>query len=225
MKSVLAKAGQISARLNALSVRERLLILIAVVVVLYQAWDSLVWSPLLAEEDGLLAQVNSHSSETAQTQAEIKIYSARLGQDPDKQVKQEIAGLQSQLAALDERINGLSENLIAPAEMAKLLEQLLSRQQGLRLMKLKTLASEPLLERKKTPGQQPDTSHYQIYRHAFVVEFEGTYLPTLKYLQELEKLPWKFFWDGVEYSVEKYPHSRVTLKLYTLSLSEGWIGV
>jgi MSHA biogenesis protein MshJ len=50
-------------------------------------------------------------------------------------------------------------------------------------------------------------------------------MATLRYLQALEKLPWRFFWDSVSYQVMEYPDSVVRLELHTLSLSEDWIGV
>ena len=50
-------------------------------------------------------------------------------------------------------------------------------------------------------------------------------MATLRYLQALEALPWRFFWDSVDYQVIAYPQSTVRLKLHTLSLSEDWIGV
>ena len=64
-----------------------------------------------------------------------------------------------------------------------------------------------------------------LHRHGFALEFSGGYLATLNYLQALERLPWRFFWDSVDYEVMQYPRSIVRLKLYTLSLSEDWIGV
>ena len=50
-------------------------------------------------------------------------------------------------------------------------------------------------------------------------------MDTLKYLEALESLDGSFFREGIDYQVTEYPDSRVMLKLYTLSLSPGWIGV
>nr|NIO43188.1 hypothetical protein [Burkholderiales bacterium] len=55
--------------------------------------------------------------------------------------------------------------------------------------------------------------------------FTGRYLDIVDYLKTLEALPWKMFWGEAKLETEKYPRSRFTLVVYTLSLREGWIGV
>jgi MSHA biogenesis protein MshJ len=58
------------------------------------------------------------------------------------------------------------------------------------------------------------------------LELSGDYMDTLYFLQALEALPWRFFWDRVEYVAgEGETRGRLTLRLYTLGLEEAWIGV
>jgi len=49
----------------------------------------------------------------------------------------------------------------------------------------------------------------------------GTFTDTLNYLTDIEKLPWRFFWDDLSYKVEKYPVGVVTIKINTLSEQKG----
>ncbi|MCI0590119.1 MAG: MSHA biogenesis protein MshJ, partial [Gammaproteobacteria bacterium] len=63
------------------------------------------------------------------------------------------------------------------------------------------------------------------YMHGLRMEFEGGYLDTLDYLRKLEALPWAFFWDSVDFKVEKYPKALGSITVYTLSLDANWIGV
>jgi MSHA biogenesis protein MshJ len=202
--------------------RERILVLIACLVVLYQSWDSLVWQPLVDQQDRLVAQKSSINDDILQVQVDLKILTANANRDPDQETKQRIQALQTQLASLNQQIERTSAALVSPAEMAKLLEQLLTSEKGLSLLSLQTLKSMPLLT---SDGKETSVTNYQIYRHGFSIEFEGGYLATLKYIEALEALPWQFFWDGIHYEVDEYPKSKVRLNLYTLSLSEGWIGV
>ena len=60
-----------------------------------------------------------------------------------------------------------------------------------------------------------------IGRYELRLELEGSYLGTLRYLRALEALPWKFFWESVDYEVIEYPLARVTLQIYTLGLLKG----
>lgn len=65
----------------------------------------------------------------------------------------------------------------------------------------------------------------QVFKHAVELEFQGDYRSTLRYLKNLENLPWRFYWDGVSYEVIKYPKASITINIYTLSLDKGWMGV
>ena len=46
----------------------------------------------------------------------------------------------------------------------------------------------------------------------------------MNYLQKLEQLPWKFYWQHFDYEVQQYPRALITLNIYTLSTSKWWIG-
>jgi len=209
-------------KINKLSLRERILILLACLVVMQQAWDSLVWMPINKQHDVLQLTENDLNQQMMQLQIDLKTLSTKANEDPDREIKQQISKLESQLAAVKKQIDDTSASLITPSEMAKLLEQLLTSEKGLELLKLETLDSVALIP---TVNKAVAKSHFQVYRHGFSIEFAGGYMATLRYIEALEKLPWKFFWDGVEYRVEQYPNSVVKLNLYTLSLSEGWVGV
>jgi MSHA biogenesis protein MshJ len=64
-----------------------------------------------------------------------------------------------------------------------------------------------------------------LYRHGVKLVFEGDYMTTMAFLESLEQKSWRFFWQSLQYDVEKYPKARVTLTLYTLSPERAWLGV
>jgi MSHA biogenesis protein MshJ len=64
-----------------------------------------------------------------------------------------------------------------------------------------------------------------LYRHGVKLVFEGDYMTTMEFLESLEQKSWRFFWQALQYDVEKYPNARVTLTLYTLSPERAWLGV
>lgn len=65
----------------------------------------------------------------------------------------------------------------------------------------------------------------EVYQHGLQVVFQGDYHSTLSYLRKLEQLPWKFYWDEVTYEVLQYPKAQISIRIHTLSLEKGWIGV
>lgn len=209
-------------KINALSMRERVLIFVALLVILSQLWDSLLWQPVVTQQDQLLAQETAINKEMLQMQIDLKILTARASQDPDQAVKQQIARLEQQLDAVNGNIRQASRALIEPAQMARLLESMLLEQKELQLLSLQTLDAQPMI---KIDNEDTRPLKYQVFRHGFSIEFRGGYMATLRYLEALEQLDEQFFWESVDYRVEDYPDGRVRLELYTLSLSEGWIGV
>ena len=211
-----------ASKIDAFTLRERVLIFVALLVGLHQLWDSFVWGPMVARQDALQAEEQSLNKEMLQMQIDLKLLSAKASADPDKQVKQEIENLEKQLESLTGKIKQDSAGMVSPEKMARLLEEMLLSQETLQLLHLETHDSIALIKPEK---DQLPAVKYQIYRHDFTIQFTGSYLATLKYLETLERLETKFFWDAIEFGVEDFPENKVSLRLYTLSLSDAWIGV
>jgi MSHA biogenesis protein MshJ len=116
-----------------------------------------------------------------------------------------------------------TEDLIPPAEMTRVLKQILLQQVGLRLVRLESLPVEPLFE---TPeGVEVESEGDDLFKHGVVIEVLGDYASTVLYLQAVETLPRRFFWESLDYEVTEYPTARVTLTLRSLSTQEGVVGV
>ncbi len=219
----------LAARFDGLTLRERLILFLAVLVLLYVGWEQFLWKPMLAGQDRLKAQVTEIGTRTKLLDATLQGMLFRAQQDPDQKTRQEIERARQQLAQLEGNIKRLADSLIEPRQMARLLETLLTSNRSLRLVNLSTLKTEPLVtagegeEQAQKPSKE--ASPINLYRHGFVIEFEGDYLSALDYLRTLEALPWKFFWDGVTLEVVEHPRSLFRLQLHTLSIAEGWIGV
>ena len=79
-----------------------------------------------------------------------------------------------------------------------------------------------------SPTNQNSTTSLEnigVYQHGIEMTFTGSYLDTLGYLKILQNLPWSFYWDDVLFDVDHYPKSTVIIRVHTLSLEEGWLGV
>jgi MSHA biogenesis protein MshJ len=124
--------------------------------------------------------------------------------------------MRARLTDLEARIQKQMGGLLAPAQAIKVLERVLEQEQDLKLLKVNA-SSSPLGDNDALTdsGQLQDTG---INRYRMQLQLEGSYLATLRYLRALENLPWKFFWEGVEYEVIEHPNARITLDLYTLGI-------
>jgi MSHA biogenesis protein MshJ len=112
----------------------------------------------------------------------------------------------------------LTSALIAPRDMGSVLESILGRQPGIRLLSLHSLDPEPI-------DLGAETGVAPLYRHGMQLEVDGSYLDLLQFLYALEGLPWQFIWRELQLERRDDGGNRMRLTLYTMSLDEGWLGV
>ena len=61
------------------------------------------------------------------------------------------------------------------------------------------------------------------YVHSLEFVVEGSYLDVLRYLEKVEALPWRFYWQVLELKTAEYPINRVRVRLNTLSMDKEWL--
>jgi MSHA biogenesis protein MshJ len=205
-------------RIDTMSIRERALIFITLLVALYLLAVNVLFGPLNVEKDRLQQQVNQKRQETQALEAQIQVLLA-TGDESAKRNK--IAMLRGNLKTMDAELVRVTAGLVPPKEMARLIEQMLLKNRGLQVMKVESIPATALLE----GGNANGIAGTMVYKHGMQIELKGGYLDILRYLKSLEALPWKVFWGKVTLKTEKYPDSRVSLLIYTLSTHEAWIGL
>lgn len=220
MKQLRERWRQLVNRIDALSLRERGFILVAVLAVLWAAWDLFLMQPLVQQQEASQARIEQLRTEASRLDDATRQMIERGGVDPDRRLREEIVRLRQELAELDAELEDRTADLIEPRQMARMLEEVLTRETDLRLVSLRNLDARPLVESEDAEGERA-----HIYRHGVAIEFSGTYLSTLAYLQAVEELPWRFFWDSIHLEVERHPRARVRIVVFTLGTREGMLGV
>lgn len=206
-------------RVNALSLRERVLVFLAAAAVVAFLWNAFFMAPLSERQSQAEAEVQNLRERIAQANDAIGEMVRAREQDPDAEHRARLAELQSTLMELDARLEDMTGDLVEPVRMARVLEQMLDRQGGLQLHNLRALPPRPLLD------DEDLTDLGNIYRHGVRMELTGSFSDILAYLRALEGLDSNLFWGRLEVSMERYPDNRIVLVVHTLSLREGWIGV
>lgn len=227
MKDRIAAWGE---RFEAFSLRERGLIALGVIVVMFMLWDSLLLSPQEVKQKQIVAEMHDINQQTETLTNQISEMSAALQGGEAEHINARMRELKNLLGKLEQQQKDLTVEFIQPAQMAGVLRDMLHAESGLVLTKLESLGAEPLFpveESDKTENQKTSKRSHQpeIYKHGLRIVFEGDYFKTLDYLRALEGMPWRLYWDNVEYQVSKYPRASVAITVHTLSLHEGWIGV
>lgn len=208
-----------------LVLRERILVLCAVAGALYGGFDFFLLHPLDTERDLLRDKLKRSTEATQQLDGRAGSLAEEIKKGLHPNFHREEQDLKQQIATMNEQIERRMASMIPPAQVTKMLEELLANDRDLRLISLGSLKpSSPTLN----PGDGNDPMGQgkpEFYRHGFAIELEGSYLAALQYLESLESLPWDLSWDHITYEVTNYPRARVVIELHTVSREENWIGV
>lgn len=211
---------QLGERIDAMSLRERGLIFITVLVVLYFAANGLLFGPLHKQQQRLEGELKAKREQAAAMNAQVQRIVYEGTRDPDKENAEKLKALRARIAGLDPQLARVTQGLVSPRDMARFMEQVLTRNRALQVIRLEALELIPL------EGQTgPAAAGREVYKHGMRIEVRGRYGDLVNYLRAMENLPWKVFWGQVTLASEDYPMSRLTLTIYTLSLRQGWIGI
>ncbi|MEM7540264.1 MAG: type II secretion system protein GspM [Pseudomonadota bacterium] len=210
-------------RLDQLTLKERVLVLVAGVLVAGLTWHSLVLQPLALERAKVMRALDSGRTSITETQTAIATVKANAAKDPNNALRNSMNAARQQILAFEQEIKTRAGELIPPNKTTQVLQSVLQDFQGLGFVALEGLGAKSLLN--GDADGAPKGGAADAYRHGFKISFSGSYLATIDYLRALESLPWRFFWDSVHLQVSEHPEAYIEVTVYTLSLDSRWIGV
>ncbi len=202
-------------RFNSLTVREKTILFPTLLIIVWAAWDSYIYQPIITKQEQLTSELSSIKIQLSALQQAATQIEAIGKIDPNQANKQKLTEVKTELQRLKQQLDIGDKKFVPAALMTEVLRDMLKQNTGLKLVKLETLAVTTLSE----PGQQQSW----VYRHGLSITLNGNYFNTLNYLKSLETLPWRFNWDAIEYQVIEYPIAETTLNVYTLSFEENWL--
>ena len=205
-------------RIDNATLRERALLFAAAALILVFVFYTALVKPLRDTQRSLGVQTAQNERELRTVQAELQRMARTRDADPDVQNRRRAAELRAELAALDARLAEEQRRFTSPQRMRQVLEEMLERNKGLRLVDLKTL---PITDLAATQGQ----AGRRIFRHGVELTLSGGYLDLHNYLRALEKLSTQLYWGKVEMSVAAYPVATLRMTVYTLSFDKAWLVV
>jgi MSHA biogenesis protein MshJ len=220
------------------SAREQNMILSTLVIMLLLAGYLFLIEPIvlanaeLMKNEKTLISVNQTLSEKIMNTQNKKI------EDPNNPLRKQLDEMLIGSKKFQERINLLTQALVAPRQMVSLLGSVLKQDQQLKLISLVNLPEEVMNIEGMNLTADTDSTAYAsntqnvkvnkealIYRHTFDIELEATYDSALSYLKRLDGLPWQLFWQDLTYESTQYPKGKLNIRIYTLSMSKEVLGV
>jgi MSHA biogenesis protein MshJ len=236
---------QYSAKMEAASLRERVLIFTATALVLIALLNFTLIEPELAKQRRLSREVAQRQGEIKSMQEQLQKMALARQADPDQANRRQLEALRGQIAELDAKLNEEQRKFAPPERIGALLEELLARNRKLQLVDMRTLpvaaldqsgavqkpsapvpATEKPAAEKGAAGKPPAPGPGgPIYRHGVEITVSGNYLDLLAYLRDLEKLPNQMYWGKLDLNVGIHPLTTLKLSVYTLSLDLAWLVV
>ncbi len=221
--------------IDKLSTRERVLVLAGVLSIIFIIWDTFLIGPVQQQNKALLMQYQTTQNQLSDLNKRRLLADGLLKKSKRKRLLAEISQLQNEIKNFNQRISERLQGRVAPENMSEMLNDVLQNNTRLELIRINNLPAEPFLKDKDT-SQQPvppetdslnkmDPGMAGVYKHSLEMELEGNYLDILAYLQSLETMQWKIFWDQVRMEVLEHPRIKVTIKVHTFSLKDGWLRV
>lgn len=214
-------------RFEALKTRERVLIFTVICVLIYAIWSIAVGSAQTNTFKMLSSQVTALETKKSDQAVALALIRAKLGEDPDLALRRVAEQLKVDIQALDGQLVNMSVGLVPASELALILESVLLKTDRLKMLRLETLPVQELrlVSQKADVQTTTESAEAGVYKHAVLLTVVGDYFSFKNYLLALENLPWRFYWDELDYQVQTYPNAQILLKVYTLSTDPGVIGV
>ncbi len=217
--------------LASLSLREKVLLLFVGIAAIYAIWDLVFFAAYTKQQKATSSQIEKIKSEEAELNTQIAEIIAKLAEqgNPNALLKQNITDTQAELVTIENKLSDTFESLVPPKEVTNFIRSLLLENSNLELIHLK---NEPvqvidLSEDKPSKPQQAENNQKsaRLFEHATDIKLIGDYLSLHKYLTQLEQSKWGLYWDQLEYKVTAYPNAEISLRVYTLSTDEHWLGL
>ena len=170
--------------------------------------------PQMKAVDAAKGQLQSVKNALITNSNQLLVMQRKLKGDPDAEIDEHIILLEQQNAELDVQLDGRVSSLVTPVQMSALMEKVLQHSRKLKLLSLESLPPVQLV------GGEDDG----YFIHPVRLSLRGRYFDLISYLEQLEALPVQYYWRSLDYRVDNYPWADIQLEVYTLGVSEDFIG-
>lgn len=220
-----------SSRFAALKQREKYIVIGGAALTILMGGYDLWIEPGMLQASRLKTTLEQQQGEQAQLTAQMAVLAAKRT-DPNLANRELLKKLQEELAGAERDLKTFDRTLVAPTQAPALLQTLLARHRGLKMISLTTLPPQPLIEppakeksTKAKTEELPAIPGGNIFKHGIEIKVTGGYHDLLAYVSELENGPQKLLWGDMRLAVKEHPVSELTLTVFTLSLDSTWLVV
>ncbi len=219
---MMVRLRQWAVRFDAMSLRERLLILLTLVVSVTLLCFIYLIEPAQMASAKLRTELQLLQAQSAEARVDYELMRAAEEADPDRALQDRIDQLLQQSERQAQQFERQSAALVSPPEMMALLQQVLKGQPGIRLVEARKAAPVTLSD---AAAEDAAVSSADLYRHDLELVLEGDLAQVQSFLTALENANESLFWHSIDYQLGQSPKARLTLQVYTLNTTREWLGI
>ena len=146
-----------SAKVDALTLRERVIVFVAAAAAIVLICNTFVLDPLFARRARLSDQIKQQNNNLVGLNDEITAKITAHAIDPDAAVRARLAEVNADVAKLEDGMRTMQQGLVAPDRIVPMLDVILKSNGRLRVMSLKTLPVSGLSEPAPGDAKAPET--------------------------------------------------------------------
>lgn len=214
-------------KVDQLSIRERILVSITSLCVLFLLWQVLIFDQINYLKDKISSNSSKMQQQISNLQGQITQVSTTLSLDPVVRLEEQIKKLYKENEELKSKLFGMKEKLISPAQMMLILKNILDNK-NLEVISLKNLSPISVLTNFEEKDQEEENEEskltFKVYKHGLEIILNGSFFQVRDFLLEAEELPYKLLWEELEFAITEYPLARVKIVIRALSVNTGLIG-
>lgn len=198
--------------------KRRMQYFLASLVLIYFVWAFFFFNPQRAATTALVGQIQTLQLQRTETKQRIDTLSEAVKTKSISKALAEKKQLETKIKQVDEAVAKSRFLFISMDDWAKLKKEIIRQQED--MDKNITLISisdhpvqawaPPVIDKNDVQKVVPGT----VYQHELEMKFQADYFSTIQYVSRLEKLPWKVYWDSLNYKVLTYPIAEVTIKFH-----------
>lgn len=215
-----------AARIDALSLRERVFVFLAALACLIALADTLWLTPAQSEHEQLKQRFARQGTELQRIRDEFAV-SAQPGANGNQKLREELTAVHASLDGVNRAIQDAQTSSQTATTLTDALVHLLRKQEGLTLVRTAALAGASPVASPLTPSapaasvSQPSASVPSgpdaVVRQGIELTVSGPYPQLTAYVQSLEKALPTVRWGAMKLSSEKAP-PELTLQLMLVGL-------
>jgi len=210
-----------AARIDALSLRERGFLFVSVIAVCLALADALVLSPAQIALKQVRQRATAQTADLARLRDELRLMAQPV--DASKVVRDEIAGFEAQLQAVNADIQVRVPTADIGPALEKVLVQFLRRQEGLTLVRMGTVGEAAGAASSATAPAAPGAaataaSPLGLVKRGLELTVSGPYAELVRYVNALETALPSLRWGMLQLKSDKQP-PELTLQVYVVGVA------